>query len=1017
MAKEASSLNHRLAGYFHDCLAAQTDWAGSVNVFGQKDVAILPLSGGEQQDLNVDGNLALQDDEAVEFGKRAALMSGDFSLTLGALFLVGRLPAQESGKYKQLCAPILEVPVEISEAEAGGIEVRVSGSDFTVNHSLLAEIFQGEDDDLQDRLADLSERVPDFPIDDNEIETFWERFQAIAPELPLMHELPAARRNQSDRIRKISGGLDESDIERGCETELIDFFLPQVAKDDFFRVLPATAIVLGKKTGHAMSALNELRMMQEMDLSQTAFGCVFDPESAASWTIDSHERKYPDEVRPLPLTPAQGAIVESARSAPLTVVTGPPGTGKSYTIAAIMLDAMLNGQTVLLASQMDKAVEVVAKHVENRAGPLSVARSGGRKTQRELAAKISKLTGPKNNLGYSSQGTIQECAESHFELTRQSQGLADGFEKAIRAEERWSKLHEDCVRSEPLLPFESRVLPEKKLRKVKRLFERYQRYDEAGKKFLTRWWGLWNRARVKKILEIPNVEEDVSDSDIRLMLDFYTLRHELQGVERRLKHPFVVDLVWGQILELKQQRHKCALDLLRMMRERRLKKLIDNQKNRTDLRNLSKLLRRRDRKLKSELKREMDHGLLTDAFPAWASTNRALCEVLPANPGLFDVVVIDEASQCDLALAGVALMRGKRAVVVGDPNQLRHVCFLSRTREKAYCVKNALDESEQRRFHFRRSLFDVAADAVEQQHFYLLDEHFRSHPHIINFSNEKFYDGDLKIMTGRPGKSESSIELREVAGGREVDSSVNLAEVEETVQQVVRFVESQGVSKPLSIGVVSPFRDHADEIQRRLIESFSSDVILRHGMTVGTAHALQGDEKDVVIMTTSIDKGSHRGSLQFLETPNLFNVAITRARKLLVVVTSVKAADLSKGLLKDFLVYANNPAKSVFKDERSCSPLERDLEETLKKSGMQVWTDFDATGTRVPLIAGCNDSRLAVMYDAHKSTPADSWVQLEEQLRLARAGWAVTRIPHRTFVGDPLAVTKHISEGLSHEAG
>jgi hypothetical protein len=1016
MAQQASSLNHRLASYFHDCLAAQTDWAGSVNVFGQKDVAILPLSGSEQQHLNVDGRLSLKDEEAVEFGKRAALMSSDLSLTLGALFLVGRLPAQDAGKYKQLCAPIIEVPLEISESEGGGILVRVSESDFTVNHSLLAEIFQGEDDDLQDRLADLSERVPDFPIDENEIETFWERFQMIAPELPLKHELPAARRNQSERIDKNADGPDKSETERGCETDLIDFYLPQAAKDDFFRILPATAIVLGNKTGHAMSALNELRMMQDMDLSKTAFGCLFDPDTAVPWTIDSHERTYPDEVRPLPLTPAQAAIVESARSAPLTVVTGPPGTGKSYTIAAIMLDAMLNGQTVLLASQMDKAVEVVAKNVENRAGPLSVARSGGRKTQRELAAKITKLTGPKNNLGYSSHGTVQECAESHFELTRQSQDLADGFGKSIRAEERWSKLHEDCTRSEPLLPFESRTVTTKRLKKANRIFERSQRNGGPGKNIMKKWWSRWDRSRVTKILELSAAEQAVEDSDIQLMLNFYTLQHELEGVERRLKHPFVVDLVWGQILELKQQRHQCALDLLRMMRERRLKKLIDNQQNRTALRNLSKLLRRRDRKLKTELKREVDHRLLTDAFPGWASTNRALCEVLPTSPALFDVVVIDEASQCDLALAGVALMRGKRAVVVGDPNQLRHVCFLSRTREQAYCVKNDLDEAEQRRFHFRRSLFDVAADAVEQQHFFLLDEHFRSHPHIINFSNEKFYDGDLKIMTGRPGNADSAIELREVKGHREADSSVNLAEVDDTVQQVVRFVESSQGGRPLSIGVVSPFRDHADEIQRRVIETFSSDVILRHGMTVGTAHALQGDEKDVVIMTTSIDEDSHRGSLQFLETPNLFNVAITRARKLLVVVTSVKAAGLRKGLLKDFLVYANNPGRRDYEDARKRSPFERQLGDQLKKDGIEVWPDFDATGTRVPMIAGREGSRVAVMYDAHSTNPAEPWVQLEEQLRLARAGWNVTRIPHRTFVGNPKAVTTHVSDRLTDAA-
>ena len=484
-------------------------------------------------------------------------------------------------------------------------------------------------------------------------------------------------------------------------------------------------------------------------------------------------------------------------------------------------------------------------------------------------------------------------------------------------------------------------------------------------------------------------------------------------MEGRLKHPFVVDLVWDQILELKAKRHQCALDLLRLKRERRLKKLVDNQRNRTALRNLSKLLRRRDRKLKSELKRDMDERELTDAFPGWASTNRSLCEVLPANPGLFDIVVIDEASQCDLALAGVALMRGKRAVVVGDPNQLRHVCFLSRTREQAYCVKNEMNESEQRNFHFRRSVFDVAADAVEQQHFYLLDEHFRSHPHIISFSNKNFYEGDLKVMTGRPGtSSDAAIELHQIQGHREKDSSVNLAEAVATLAQVTRFVEVRRSGKPLSIGVVSPFRDHADEIQRRIIDQFSSETIMRHDLTVGTAHALQGDEKDVVIMTTSIDRDSHRASLQFLETPNLFNVAITRARKTLVLVTSVTATELPKGLLRDFLLHAANPGETVWRDTPTQLRAERDLEASLKEEGMDVWTNFDATGTTVPLIAGAADSRLAVMCDIHRDDQSPAWQILEQQLRLARAGWKTTRIPHRTLCRDPAAVTEHISHRL-----
>ena len=230
-------------------------------------------------------------------------------------------------------------------------------------------------------------------------------------------------------------------------------------------------------------------------------------------------------------------------------------------------------------------------------------------------------------------------------------------------------------------------------------------------------------------------------------------------------------------------------------------------------------------KLKSG-KQEVKETLLTDAFPGWASTNRALCEVLPTKPAFFDVVVIDEASQCDLALAAVALMRGKRAVVVGDPNQLRHVCFLSRTREQAYFSKNGITSEEQRSFHFRRSLFDVAADAVKQEHFFLLDEHFRSEPAIIGFSNRKFYDGDLKIMTGRPGDEANYIVIHAEGVGKQ--TAVSIGGSGATIQQVE--LDGQQDSDGPSIGVVSPFRDHADEI-RAIVDRFGEQ-INQHQLTV-----------------------------------------------------------------------------------------------------------------------------------------------------------------------------------------
>ena len=121
-------------------------------------------------------------------------------------------------------------------------------------------------------------------------------------------------------------------------------------------------------------------------------------------------------------------------------MTGPPGTGKSYTITAIVLDALLSGQTVLVASQMDKAVEVVADMVERLAGSFAMARSGGRTAQRELASVIAQLTGPLGQLDAVPGSAIKACSRRHGELTEQLRGLERRFRHIVNSSESGARL-------------------------------------------------------------------------------------------------------------------------------------------------------------------------------------------------------------------------------------------------------------------------------------------------------------------------------------------------------------------------------------------------------------------------------------------------------------------------------------------------------------------------------------------------------------------------------------------------
>ncbi|MEK6237036.1 MAG: AAA domain-containing protein, partial [Planctomycetales bacterium] len=399
---------------------------------------------------------------------------------------------------------------------------------------------------------------------------------------------------------------------------------------------------------------------------------------------------------------------------------------------------------------------------------------------------------------------------------------------------------------------------------------------------------------------------------------------------------------------------------------------------------------------------------------AWASTTRTLAQILPAEPGLFDLVILDEASQCDLATAAAALLRGKRAVIVGDPRQLRHITFLSKAREQAAFAERGLDERTQTRLGFRRSLFDVAADAVPRDCFFLLDQHFRSDPRIIEFSNKRFYSDSLRIMTERPRRgTRTAVRAVHVDGRRNANDSVNPDEVEAVMGEIGALVEQPAPDSeaPLSIGIVSPFRDHVDAVRDALLRRFP-DAVDRHRMVVGTAHSLQGDEKDVVILTTSIDRASHSGSLRFLQNPNLFNVAITRARRMMIVVSSVKADELPPGLLQSYLRHAEETPRPGERGKQTGRELVDGLARMIRGDDVEIQLSFRSAGLTIDMAVADDRNFAAVLCGPEQQELEDQPDALTRRRILARAGWKIKRVFARAWREDPHACLEHVRQAL-----
>ena len=138
--------------------------------------------------------------------------------------------------------------------------------------------------------------------------------------------------------------------------------------------------------------------------------------------------------------------------------------------------------------------------------------------------------------------------------------------------------------------------------------------------------------------------------------------------------------------------------------------------HRRDLSKFSQAIRARSDLKQEKLFSEICLDVLFGTFPIWLVTMANASEVLPLQAELFDLVIIDEATQCDVASCLPVLQRARRAVVVGDPNQLRHVSFLSAQRGRVIAERNELDPDQRERFPYReKSILDLLSDTISTQ--------------------------------------------------------------------------------------------------------------------------------------------------------------------------------------------------------------------------------------------------------------------------------------------------------------
>ena len=499
--------------------------------------------------------------------------------------------------------------------------------------------------------------------------------------------------------------------------------------------------------------------------------------------------------------------INNAMRYPLAYVQGPPGTGKTSTIVNTMTTAFFNERTVLFASYNNHPIDGVVEKLRN------------------LSYRGRAIPFPIVRLGNrdcvkDALVTIRRMYESCKEITIYEKTLdRNHAERAERAR----RLTELLERYDTILDLQERK-------------ETIQRLLEARSHM--------NFQYELQVGQLPQVEEElkrcgtVTTKDALALLD--------QNTEDFLKYLYYTSAKY--IRRLGEPKNSELLDLV-YGNEEDPETIAAFNKYLSKTENLKKFLR---------------------IFPMVATTCISAQRLGDPEP-VFDMVVMDEASQCNTAVSLVPILRGESLMLVGDPQQLQPVILLdphdNEVLRRRYHVSEEYD-------YIRNSIYKcfLACDAVSDE--VLLRYHYRCDPKIIGFNNKKYYNRRLKVAS--ESSSPHPLVYVNVPENTSTEKNTAPAEVAAIDQYLTR-------NPGRSVGIITPFANQREQVEQMLLLRGHENA------SCGTVHAFQGDEKDVVIFSLALTDKTGPGTYSWLQNnKELINVATSRAREQLILLSSTK---------------------------------------------------------------------------------------------------------------------------------
>ncbi len=901
----------QVTAYFKDCLQADTRTLSIYNIFGARAECTQVFEGEEELASGAMPMVAVSRQWGQEVSRQLALHR-DKQLYYCAFFIVGKLPALGT-KNQKICAPLLLYPATIAQHD-GNYFLEANLEKRTLNVNFLNLIKQPQATDMYSLFA---EHLPRGPLDMAGCGTIKQLLDTNVDDVdaadvylyPRLAAEPALKKKlHSNYLNKLNG---------------------------FELVTAAGAVVLRQAT-QSGGLITELHQLAKAPQYSAPIQALYTNQQAKAQPL-------PSGLVPVVLNHAQATAINMVNNYALSMLSGPPGTGKSFTMAAIAAAYVSKGKSVLVVARTDQAVDVVAQKAAAMGLGQVLLRAGKKSFLSDLKRRLAQiLGGVPPNWGLNKK------------LSNELAGNIDKLNQLIGLLEK---------------QFETEVSAE--LDKGAYL----ARHGQAS--------GLLHK--LKKWYISRRNDSNTPLWALSEQLEKY-LTQRTATIQQKLQADFQYQL-W---LTLKH--------------------------NRADFQNYLKSLRARHSADQDRYLAQTHLPNVLKAYPLWLTKMADLSEVLPLQHQLFDLVIIDEATQSDIASALPAMQRAARAVVVGDPNQLRHMSFLAQTTQGALQNKHKVAAFEGITLDYRNdSILDAVSQSLQAQaQTTFLDEHFRSTPRIISFSNQHIYSNSMRIMTQVPRVvAHRSLFWLQVPNGRQDKKGHNPAEalaVIEAIQALVHEQASLPAGLCQSIGVLSPFRDQANHLSDLLLQHFTQEQVQKHNISCGTAHSFQGEERDVMLLSFTADDQSHPTSFRHMNRPDVFNVAITRARARQYLFTSFSTARLKPGsLLASYLAHVQQDADTQAPNQPVKDTFQAQVCEALQAMGAVTWQAFDVAGLEVDIIFKLNNARYGINLIGYPGQFEASF-SLERYNILARAGLFMFPLPYSWWFFDRATCLKALTE-------